>query len=116
MIKDETYLERLAPVTILYIDQHENNQLFTIALVSPTKEKENVIIESEGTSLLNNISTLDSKHKRKVVLGQLRIIMLSSNLAKEGIMDYLMPFYNNADINSRLYVILVEGEIVKIIQ
>ncbi|MGE7664936.1 Ger(x)C family spore germination protein [Ureibacillus composti] len=111
---EERILERLSlPTLIGYDVNEENTEITTTAVIRQVSPEFESRIEiqsataktSKGTRIDTNLKT-----SRKLLAGQLRVILLSETLAKNGIEGALHTTMMNSEISTSVYLAVVEGD------
>ncbi|MEL3961196.1 Ger(x)C family spore germination protein [Lysinibacillus endophyticus] len=112
-------LERISITTLLGYDIAENNKVtatLTVRQVSPD-DKSSIETQSntEDTSFGTRIK-VDLQTAKKVMAGQLRVILIGNELAKSGIEQPLQRNMMNSEISNSIYIAIAEGTAKEIIE
>ena len=93
--------------TALAIDYKDNNYITTIEIAS-TKEQDNhsYTITSTGKDIKETIENLKQTLPKKLSLSHLEIIIISDNLARNGILPLATYFLNTPEITTNFYLVI----------
>lgn len=110
---DPKILERISLAVLIGYDIADENKITTTsALRTVNQELQSVVSiasKTDATSKGTRIRTsLDSS--KKIVAGQLRVVLLGEKLAKAGVTEILHTLMMNSEISSSVYVAVAEGE------
>lgn len=106
-------LERVSLAILVGYDTEESDEVTaTVALRSVNQELQSIVSvasNTEKTSKGTRIkASLDST--KKIVAGQLRIVLLGKELAESGITQALHTTKMNSEMSSGLYIAIVDGK------
>ena len=115
---DTKTLESLSYVIAIGLDKGTNNSLkLTLQFASPSSSSSN---DKSGSSQFSNTTTttvecnsfesginlINSYISNKVNLSHTKIVVISEDLAKEGIEEYICAFINNIEIRDKCHIII----------
>ncbi|MFJ8234286.1 Ger(x)C family spore germination protein [Ureibacillus sp. NPDC094379] len=111
---EERILERISlPTLIGYDINEENTEITTTAVIRQVSPEFESRIEIQSTTAPTSKGTrIDAnlKTSRKIMAGQLRVILLSEDLAKNGIEGSLHTTMMTSEISTSVYLGVVEGD------
>ena len=112
-------LERISITTLLGYDLEEDDKLtatITVRQVSPD-DKSSIETQSntENTSFGTRIK-VDLQTAKKIMVGQLRVILIGNELAHSNIERVLKTTMMNSEISSSIYIAVAEGSAQEIIE
>ncbi len=106
-------LEDVAMVGVMSFDYMEGNKMkLTVAVPQYSqKVKKNTQISSVTTDLVSNgIVKIGRMSEKKVVLNQLRVILVNEEFAREMNMRKIIEYlYRKAEVGNRVYIAVVKG-------
>ena len=106
------YLEEMGLVAAAGFDQIEDNRILgTIVMhfFDPEAQQATKVFSSTGYSLKGTIQSMNSKSNKKIVTGQLRLLLLGEKIAREGVYDILDPLARDPEVGTMLYITVVKG-------
>ncbi len=121
---DQVELDEIFIVVGMAIDKAENNE-FEISLqlvktsssVSETGTNqstsgggESIVISETGETALEAILSLNLDSSRKLTFQHNRILLISTEIAQDGIMDFLDFFLREEQIRLELFIVLIDGK------
>jgi len=108
---DPKILERVSLAVLIGYDVKDGKITTNVALRTVNQELQSVVSiasETEETSKGTRIkASLDSS--KKIVAGQLRVVLLGDKLAENGVNQALHTLMMNSEISSSVYVAITEG-------
>lgn len=109
-------IESLAYVVALGIDKVDNNSIrLTLQFAVPSSSdssssssqaKDSTIIDVECSTIDSGISLVNSYISKKVNLSHCKAVVISEELAYEGVADYIYTLVNNIEFRPDCYVII----------
>lgn len=112
-------LERISITTLLGYDLEEENKVTTTVTVRQVSPDDKSSVETqtntEDTSFGTRIK-VDLQTAKKVMAGQLRVILVGNELAKSGIEQPLQRNMMNSEISNSIYFAIADGTAKEIIE
>ncbi|MBL0387230.1 Ger(x)C family spore germination protein [Tumebacillus sp. ITR2] len=113
--RQQRQLEQLGVISAVGYDQAEHENI-TGTVVIPNftdtgKEKIDVLTGTGGSSKELRFA-LSRMSERKLVSGQIRVVLYGDKLAREGIMPYSDTLFRDVEIGSQIYLAVVDGRAV----
>lgn len=106
-------LERISLTTLVGYDLAENNQLTSTAVIrqiNPDLESKIEVQSATATTSKWTRAKIDLKTSKRIVAGQLRVVLFGEDLAKEGLGESIHTLKMNAEVSNAIYLAIVEGE------
>ena len=109
-------LNELAITTAIGIDKKDNNYEVSI-LVANAKNKsssgestntQNIVYSASGKTLSEAIKNIELKNPRKTYIGHLSSLIISEEVAKEGLINVLDLLFRNSESIKRFYLIIAK--------
>lgn len=116
---EQKLLERVGLIILVGYDLGEESSLSTTAVVrqvSPEFESNIEIISAENETGKGTRAIMNRKTSKKLVEGQLRVVLYGDELASQGIGKTLNALTRDSDISGGIFVAVVEGETKKILE
>lgn len=126
--KDYKELNNIAIVSGIAIDKEDNNYKVSALIANSEASKEtgieasafNSVYEVNNSSISEAIQKLDSILPKQIYLGHLGVIVVSEEIAKEGLEEVTDYFFRNPETTKRFYLIMTEkdkkaGDVLKIL-
>lgn len=120
-------LNSLAITTALAIDKSEDEYEVSILIANAKKnqvsskegESQTVVYSAKGKTISDAIKNIDLENPRQTYIGHLSVIVISENVAKEGVMNILDLLLRDSESTKRFYVAIARDnkakDIIKII-
>ncbi|MED4173674.1 Ger(x)C family spore germination protein [Halalkalibacterium halodurans] len=111
---DERILEELAMITILTVDVAEEDSPYLIVSAtfpefSKRAKEPETLISTKARSLREAMEKLNAQTDKKIVQGQIQVVLLGEEFARGGIQSTLDTLYRDVDVSAALYVCITEG-------
>ena len=106
-------LDRVGLVTLVGYDVGTEENMATTSVireVNPEFQSNVEIVTTENETSKGNRVKTSRKLSKKVVVGQMRVVLLGEELAKEDIHHYIDSLLENATVSNSLYLAVVEGQ------
>lgn len=110
---EQKLLEKVGLTVLLGYDLGDESDLSTTAVirqVNPEFQSNIEVITAEDKTSKGTRTKINRKTSKKIVAGQLRVILYGDEKAKQGIDETLNALGRDADISSSIYLAVVEGE------
>lgn len=120
-------LNSLAITTALAIDKSEDEYEVSILIANSKKnqvsskegESQTVVYSAKGKTVSDAIKNIDLENPRQTYIGHLSVIVISEDVAKEGVMNILDLLLRDSESTKRFYVAIARDDkakdIIKII-
>ncbi|MER2037997.1 MAG: Ger(x)C family spore germination protein [Solibacillus sp.] len=106
---ENNLIEEISPITFLSISKGEKGKL-KVSTIMPPLSKENKNVMSQEVSLLKEgVQKYNFNFYQEIKTGQMRMLIISDELAKEGIMSIINVILTDPDISLRIYLVIVKG-------
>ncbi|KGR90118.1 hypothetical protein CD30_13270 [Ureibacillus massiliensis 4400831 = CIP 108448 = CCUG 49529] len=110
---EQKILERISLAILIGYDLENDNEVTaTTAIRTVNQDYESVVLTksetaatSKGTRVKVNLNT-----SKQVMAGQLRVVLLSKDLAEAGLNDTLHTIMMNSEMSSSVYLAVVDGD------
>ncbi|KZB92464.1 spore gernimation protein [Bacillus sp. VT 712] len=108
-VTENNLIEEISPVTFLSISKGDKGKL-KVSTIMPPLSKENKFVMSQEVSLLKEgVQKYNLNFNQEIKFGQMRMLVVSDELAKEGIMSIINVLLTDPDISPRIYLVIVKG-------
>lgn len=110
---EQKLLESMGLTILIGYDMGEKSSLLTTAVVrqvNPEFESNIEIISAENETSKGTRAIMNRKTSKKLVEGQLRVVLYGDELANQGINNTLNALTRDSDISSGIFMAVVEGE------
>lgn len=107
-------LDRVGLVTLIGYDKGKEERMAVTSVireVNPEFQSNVEIFTTENDTSKGNRMEANRKLSKKVVVGQMRVILFGEELAKDNIKSYIDSLLENASISNGVYLAVAEGEI-----
>lgn len=120
-------LNSLAISTAMAIDKNDDGYEVSILIANSKKsqvsskegESQTVVYSAKGKTLSDALKNIDLENPRQTYIGHLSVIVISENVAKDGLMNTLDLLLRDSESTKRFYVAIAKDykakEIIKII-
>lgn len=106
---EKHFIEEIAPVLFWSIEEVDEEQLKVSTLVPPLiKEKKELLVQDVHL-LKENTIKFNANYYRQLKSGQLRMLFLHENVAKQGLNPIINTILRDSDISQRLFLVVVKG-------
>lgn len=113
---ENNLIEEISPITFLSISKGDNGKL-KVSTILPSLSKKNKNVMSQEVSLLKEgVQKYNLNFYQEVKSGQMRMLLISDELAKEGIMSIINVILTDPDIPLRIYLVIVKGNFEKYLE
>ena len=112
-------LDRVGLVTLVAYDVGTEEKMSTTAVireVNPEFQSNVEVITTENETSKGNRMKTNRKLSKKVVVGQMRVILFGEELAKDDIHHYIDLHLENAAVSNSLYMAVVEGQVAPVLE
>lgn len=110
---EQKLLEQVGLTTLLGYDLGENDKLSTTAVirqVNPEFQSNVEIVTAENETARGSRAEINRKTSKKIMSGQMRVVLFGTELAEEGIAHHIDTLSKNSDTSGGVIVAIVEGE------
>lgn len=105
-------LDKVGLTTLVGYDKGSEHKIETTAVireVNPEFQSKVEVITTENDTSKGNRMEANRRLSKKIMVGQMRVVLLGEELAKEDIRYYLDTNLENADVSNSIYMAVVEG-------
>ncbi|MGE6488899.1 Ger(x)C family spore germination protein [Paenisporosarcina sp. NPDC076898] len=110
---EQKLLEQIGLTTLLGYDLNDEDKLSTTAVirqVNPEFQSDVVIITAVNDTARGARAEINKKTSKKIMSGQMRVVLFGEELANNGIGHYIDTLLKNSDTSGSLFIALAEGE------
>ena len=115
---DYKELNNIAIISSISIDKNGDNYIIGALVANSRNPAEsnteatagNAVYEVESNSIAGALQKLDSILPKKIYLGHLGVVIISEDVAKEGVINITDYFFRNPETTKRFYLIMTEGK------
>lgn len=110
---EQKLLEQIGLTTLIGYDLSDEDKLSTTAVirqVNPEFQSDVVIITAVNDTARGARAEINKKTSKKIMSGQMRVVLFGEELANDGIGHYVDTLLKNSDTSGSLFIALVEGE------
>lgn len=106
---ENNMIEEISPISFLSISKGDEGKV-KVSTILPPLSKENKSIMSQEVSLLKEgVQKYNLHFYQEIKFGQMRMMVISEELGKEGIMSIINVLLTDPDIPLRIYLVIVKG-------
>ncbi|MFJ7826502.1 Ger(x)C family spore germination protein [Psychrobacillus sp. NPDC096623] len=112
-------LDKVGLVTLVGYDVGTEEKISTTAVVrevNPEFQSNVQVITTENKTSKGNRMKTNRKLSKKIMVGQMRVILLSEELAKDNIHHYIETNLENASVSNSLYLAVVEDQMASLLE
>jgi len=109
-------IEEIAPVIFWSIDQGPEGTLKITTLVPPLGSEEKKMITLNVHLLKEGKKAFNRSHYRELKNGQLRMLLISEEVARKGMRPIINTILADPDISMRLYLAVYRGDLIGYLQ
>lgn len=109
-IAEKNLIEEIAPVTFWSFQKGEEENYRMSTLIPPFVKEKKRLLTVQVDLLKEGMKGFNLKYYRELKVGQLRMLLISEEIAKEGISPLIDTILTDPDISKRLYVVIVKGD------
>lgn len=109
-IAEKNLIEEIAPVTFWSIQKGEEENYRMSTLIPPLVKEKKRLLTVQVDLLKEGMKGFNLKYYRELKVGQLRMLLISDEIAKEGIIPLIDTILTDPDISNRLYLVIVKGD------
>lgn len=102
-------VEEIAPVIFWSIQEGESGKLKISTLLPPLINEKKSMLTLQVNLLKQGRKDFNLVYYRELKLGQLRMLFISEELAKKGILPLIDTLLTDPDISQRLYLVVIKG-------
>lgn len=116
---ERNILDRVGLATLVGYDVGTEEKMATtsaIREVNPEFQSNVEVITTENETSKGNRMKTNRKLSKKIVVGQMRVVLFGEELAKDDIHHYIDSLLENASISNSLYLAVVEGEVAPLLE
>ena len=106
-------LNNSAIISAIGIDKNQNNYKVSVQVVNTEKDndeqsnlKNPTVYSATGKSITEAINDISFKSPKLLYLGHLELVIISEELAKNGVSDVIDYFFRNNDINKNFTILV----------
>lgn len=106
-------LDRVGLATLVGYDVGSEEKMSTTAVireVNPEFQNNVEVITTESETSKGNLMKTNRKLAKKIMVGQMRVILFGEELAKDDLQYYIHSHLENSRISNSLYMAVVEGK------
>lgn len=106
---ENNMIEEISPITFLSISKGDEGKV-KVSTILPPLSKENKSVMSQEVNLLKEgVQKYNLSFYQELKFGQMRLLIISEELGKEGIMSIINVLLTDPDIPLRIYLVIVKG-------
>ncbi|TGE31348.1 Ger(x)C family spore germination protein [Desulfosporosinus sp. Sb-LF] len=106
---DNNTVEEIAPVIFWSIQDGKEGRLRISTMVPPLINEKKSLLTKQVDLLKQGRKDFNLIYYRELKLGQLRMVFISEDLARKGILPIIDTLLTDPDISQRLYLVIVKG-------
>ncbi|OUN00095.1 MAG: hypothetical protein BAA02_02740 [Paenibacillaceae bacterium ZCTH02-B3] len=103
-------VEEISPTILMYLHLNEDSELESTIVVPAVKNEQKQVLTARGKTLKETRQKLNFGYSREFKSGQLRMLFLSEELARKGIIRCLNTLLLDQEISDRMYLAVVRGD------
>lgn len=110
---EQNILDRVGLTTLIGYDLGSDEKMSTTVVireVNPEFQSNVAVITTENETSKGNRIKINRKLAKKIMAGQMRVVLFGEELAKDDIHPYLDTLLESASISNSLYMAVVEGQ------
>ena len=106
---ENNLIEEISPITFLSVSKGDGGKV-NVSTIMPPLSKENKSVMSQEVSLLKEgVQKYNLNFYQEIKFGQMRMLVISEELGKDGIMSIINVLLTDPDIPLRIYLVIVKG-------
>lgn len=112
-------LDRVGLVTLVGYDVGKEERMATTSAVrevNPEFQSNVEVVTTENSTSKGNRVKTNRKLSKKVVVGQMRVVLFGEELAKDDIHRYIDAHLENPTVSNSLYMAVAEGEVAPLLE
>ncbi|WP_264988833.1 Ger(x)C family spore germination protein [Lysinibacillus piscis] len=112
-------LERIGLTTLIGYDVGKEKKMQTTAVireVNPEFQSKVDVITTEDNTSKGNRMEVNRRVSKKVMIGQMRVILFGEALAEEGLHYYIDASLENASVNNGVYTAIVKDQVAPLLE
>ncbi|TDL31152.1 Ger(x)C family spore germination protein [Jeotgalibacillus sp. S-D1] len=109
-IVEKNLVEEIAPVTFWSIQKGEDENFRMSTLIPPLVKEKKRLLSVQVDLLKEGVKGFNLKYYRELKVGQLRMLLISDEIAAEGISPLIDTILTDPDISKRMYLVIVKGD------
>lgn len=112
-------LDRVGLVTLVGYDVGKEERMATTSAVrevNPEFQSNVEVVTTENSTSKGNRVKTNRKLSKKVVVGQMRVVLFGEELAKDGIRRYIDAHLENPTVSNSLYMAVTESEVAPLLE
>ncbi|PPA69171.1 Ger(x)C family spore germination protein [Jeotgalibacillus proteolyticus] len=109
-IVEKNLVEEIAPVTFWSVQKGDEEKYRMSTLIPPLVKEKKRLLTVQVDLLKEGVKGFNLKYYRELKLGQLRMLLISEEIATEGISPLIDTILTDPDISKRIYLVIVKGD------
>lgn len=109
-IIEKNLIEEIAPVTFWSIQKGEGENFSMSTVIPPLVQEKKPLLNVQVDLLKEGLQGFNLKYYRELKVGQLRMLLISDEIATEGISPLIETISTDPDISKRVYLVIVRGD------
>lgn len=109
-IVEKNMIEEIAPVTFWSVQKGEGENYRMSTLIPPLVKENKRLLTAQVDLLKEGMQGFNLKYYRELKVGQLRMLLISEEIATEGIIPLIDTILTDPDISKRVYLAIVKGD------
>lgn len=106
---ENNLIEEISPVTFLSISKGDKGKLKVSTIMPPLSKKNKIVMSQEVSLLKEGVQKYNLNFYQEIKSGQMRMLVISDELGKDGIMSIINVLLTDPDISPRIYLVIVKG-------
>lgn len=108
---ENNIIEEISPITFLSISKGEKGKIKVSTIVPPLSDEKKSVMSQEVSLLKEGVQKYNLNFYQETKSGQMRMLLISDELGKEGIMSIINVLLTDPDISLRIYLVIVKGNL-----
>ncbi|WP_404407841.1 Ger(x)C family spore germination protein [Jeotgalibacillus malaysiensis] len=109
-IVEKNLVEEIAPVTFWSFQKGEEKNFRMSTVIPPLVKEKKRLLTVQVDLLKEGMKGFNLKYYRELKVGQLRMLLISEEIATEGISPLIDTILTDPDISKRVYLVIVKGD------
>ncbi|MFC4355644.1 Ger(x)C family spore germination protein [Chryseomicrobium palamuruense] len=106
---ENNLIEEISPITFLSVSKGETGKLKVSTILPPLSQENKRVMSQEISLLKEGVQKYNLNFYQEIKSGQMRMVVISEELAREGIMSVINVLLTDPDVSLRIYLIIVKG-------
>ena len=102
-------IEEISPISFLSISKGEEGKVKVSTILPPISKENKSVISQEVSLLKEGVQKYNLNFYQQIKFGQMRMLVISDELGKEGIMSIINVLLTDPEIPLRVYLVIVKG-------